>query len=124
MEVKATLVEQLRALRLPAFRDGFEEAARKAMQETLSYEQYLLELTYRECDERRARRIERLLRESRLPLEKTLSSFDLQRLPTKVSRQLRKHCWKAGSWNAERTYWRSGTAVPGKRTCCAPWVRN
>ena len=72
MEVKTTLLEQLRALRLPAFREGFEETARKAMQETLTYEQYLLELTHQECDERRARRIERMLRESRLPLEKTL----------------------------------------------------
>jgi DNA replication protein DnaC len=89
MEVKTTLLEQLRALRLPAFREGFEETARKAMQETLSYEQYLLELTHRECDERRARRIERLLRESRLPLEKTLSSFDLKRLSPKVARQMR-----------------------------------
>ena len=87
-EVKTTLLEQLKALRLPAFREGFEETARKAMQESLSYEQYLLELTHRECDERRSRRIERLLRESRLPLEKTLSAFDLKRLSPKVARQL------------------------------------
>lgn len=87
--MKATLLEQLKTLRLPAFRDGFEETARKATQETLTYEQYLLELTHRECDERRARRIERMLRESRLPLEKTLSSFEQKRLCPKVSRQMR-----------------------------------
>lgn len=88
-EVKATLLDQLRALHLPAFRNGFEETARKAVAETLSYEQYLLELTDRECNERRGRRIERMLRESRLPLEKTLSSFDLKRLPAKVARQMK-----------------------------------
>ena len=88
-EVKATLLEQLRALHLPAFRNGFEETARKAVAETLSYEQYLLELTDRECNERRGRRIERMLRESRLPLDKTLSSFDLKRLPPKVARQMK-----------------------------------
>ena len=88
-EVNATLLDQLRTLHLPAFREGFEETARRAVQETLSYEQYLLELTNRECDERRTRRIERMLRESCLPLEKTLSSFDLKRLPAKVARQMR-----------------------------------
>ncbi len=87
--MNATLLDQLRTLHLPAFREGFEETARKAVQETLSYEQYLLELTNRECDERRARRIERMLRESCLPLEKTLSSFDLKRLPVKVARQMK-----------------------------------
>jgi DNA replication protein DnaC len=38
---------------------------------------------------RRANRIERLLRQSQLPLEKTLENFDLKRLPAKVARQVR-----------------------------------
>ena len=87
--MNATLLEQLRALHLPAFREGFEEAARQAIQETLSYEQYLLELTNRECDARRTRRIERMLRDSCLPLEKTWSSFEQKRLPAKLARQFR-----------------------------------
>src|SRR5260221_14716384 len=64
MEVKTTLLEQLRALRLPAFREGFEETARKAMQETPTYEQYLLELTHQGGDERRGRGSKRGLRET------------------------------------------------------------
>jgi DNA replication protein DnaC len=88
-EVNATLLDQLRTLHLPAFREGFEETARRAVQETLSYEQYLLELTTRECDERRARRIERMLHDSGLPLEKTWSSFDQKRLTPKLARQVR-----------------------------------
>jgi len=79
----------LRELHLPTFRECFEELARRAVQETASYEQYLLELAERECQARRAKRIERLLRDSRLPLEKDLASFDMGRLPAKVSRQVR-----------------------------------
>ena len=88
-DVKQTLASHLRELRLPSFRDHYEAMARQAEQETLSYEQYLLELANRECETRRANRIETLLRQSRLPLDKTLDTFDLKRLPAKVSRQVR-----------------------------------
>jgi DNA replication protein DnaC len=74
---------------LPTFRECFEEQAQRAVQETASYEQYLLELAERECQARWAKRTERLLRDSRLPLEKDLASFDMGRLPAKVSRQVR-----------------------------------
>ena len=43
----------------------------------------------RECQLRRGHRIERLLRESRLPLGKDLKGLDLKRLPTKVVQQVR-----------------------------------
>ena len=79
----------LRELHLPTFRECFEEQAQRAIQETASYEQYLLELAERECQARWAKRTERLLRDSRLPLEKDLASFDMGRLPAKVSRQVR-----------------------------------
>ena len=79
----------LRELHLPTFRECFEELARRAVQETASYEQYLLELTERECQVRLAKRTERLLHDSRLPLEKDLASFDMGRLPMKVARQVR-----------------------------------
>ena len=87
--MKQRLVECMRELHLPTFRDSFEELARRAGQETLSYEQYLLELAERECQARRANRIERWLRESCLPLEKNLATFEMKRLPTKVTRQAR-----------------------------------
>ena len=88
-DVKETLVGHLRELHLPTFRECFEEAAGRAVQETLSYEQYLLELAGRECEVRRANRLERLLRQSKLPLEKSLDHFDIKRLPSKVARQVR-----------------------------------
>jgi DNA replication protein DnaC len=67
----------------------FTTSADQARQESLSYEQYLLELANRECDDRKQKRVERLLRESRLPLEKNLATFDLKRLPAKVLQQVR-----------------------------------
>jgi len=63
--------------------------ARQALQESLSFEQYLLALAQRECQERRNKRVQRLLHESRLPLEKSWPSLDLKRLPAKVVQQAR-----------------------------------
>ncbi len=86
---KTALTDYLRELHLPTVRSCFEEKARQAERETLSYERYLLELMERECQVRRQKRIERLFRQSRIPLEKDLSSFDLKRLPAKVARQVK-----------------------------------
>jgi len=83
------LTAYLRQLHLPTFRECFEELARQAVQETASYEQYLLELAERECQARWSKRTERLLRQSRLPLEKDLANFEMGRLPAKVARQVR-----------------------------------
>jgi DNA replication protein DnaC len=88
-DVKANLIAYLKELHLPTMRASFEEQARRALQETLSYEQFLLELCRQECESRRANRIERLLRQSRIVAEKDLPSFDLKRLPVKVARQVR-----------------------------------
>ncbi len=74
---------------MPTLRDCFEELAQRAVQESSSYQQYLLELVERECQARSTKRTERMLRDSRLPLEKDLASFDMARLPAKVSRQVR-----------------------------------
>lgn len=90
--VKTTLNGHLKELHLPTFRECFEETARRAEQESLSYEQYLLELSQQECDVRRTNRIERLLRQSKLPLEKSLENFDLKRLPAKITQQVRTLC--------------------------------
>jgi DNA replication protein DnaC len=79
----------LKELYLPTFRGGFEEVARRAQQEGLSYTCFLLELAQREVQGRRQRRIERLLRASRLPLEKSWAALDLERLPLKVVQQAR-----------------------------------
>ena len=83
-----TLMENLKTLQLSAMRESFQEQAAKARQESLSYEHYLLELTTCEVAMRRQKRIERLLKSSKLPLEKNLASFERKRLPAKVNQQL------------------------------------
>ena len=122
-EVKQRLVECLRELHLPTFRDGFEDLARRAVQESLSYEQYLGELAEQECQARRTNRIERWLRGSDLPIDKSLACFDMKRLPAKVARQA-PCCWTACSSTLERTFWLSGVREAGRLTCYAQLRRN
>jgi DNA replication protein DnaC len=80
-----TLDRTLKSLRLSAIRSCYQEEADLARQESLSYEAYLGELIVRESEERRNKRIARYLRESRLPLEKSMASFDKSRLPAKIN---------------------------------------
>ena len=89
MDVQAELNDGLRELRLPAVRQSYEELARQAEREQLTYEQYLLELVHREEDARQEARTARLLRQSRIPREKNLETFDLKRLPVKAARQIK-----------------------------------
>ena len=88
-EVRPALIGHLKELHLPTVRECYEDTARRAERETLSYEQYLLEVISRECEQRRKSRVQRLLKESALPLEKSLENFNVKRLPTKAQRQLR-----------------------------------
>jgi DNA replication protein DnaC len=88
-DVKETLEAILKELHLPALRAGYEEMAEQARREGLSYEQFLLGLVQRECQERRNRRVDRLLLDSDLPLAKTWQALDLKRLPPKVVQQAR-----------------------------------
>jgi DNA replication protein DnaC len=85
---RSRLVESLKELHLPTVRECFGDEADRARREALSYEEYLLEIMDRERDERRQRRIARRLRQSRLPLEKNMASFDRSRLPRKVDAQV------------------------------------
>ena len=79
----------LQELHLPTMRAQHEAVARQATAETWSYVDYLRELAQRECQQRQEKRIERLLKASKLPLEKSWAVLDLKRLPAKVVQQLR-----------------------------------
>jgi len=87
--VKVDLTQNLKSLHLPTIRQCYEEVARQAEREALSYERYLHELVQRECEERQENRTAKMLRESQLPLEKSLEAFDTRRLPAKAARQMR-----------------------------------
>ncbi len=88
MKSNEELIGYLKELGVSTIRACYEEVGRMAERESLSYEGYLRELAERECVARRIRRVERLLKESRLPLEKTFDSFLLTRLPQKAKQQI------------------------------------
>jgi DNA replication protein DnaC len=85
--VPGRLHAYLKELMLPTIRECFPEVSRQATQETLSYEEFLLELVRRESEVRGQHRVQRRLSESRLPLEKNLAGFELARLSDKVKQQ-------------------------------------
>lgn len=88
-ELHKQLVHLLKELHLPMFRDYYAEFAEKALSEEMSYAHYLFELAQRECEVRRANKIARLVKASRLPMEKTMANFDLKRLPLKIRQQVK-----------------------------------
>jgi len=83
------LIRYLDELRLSTIRRQYSKIADEAKAESLSHEQFLFNLVRQECDSRRNKRIERYLKESRLPLEKTMQCFDLKRLPLKATQQVK-----------------------------------
>lgn len=83
------LEECFKRLRLSGVREYYRELTQMAEQDSMGHQDYLLELLLRECEVRYNHRIERLLRESKLPLEKNLESFEMKRLPAKVQHQVK-----------------------------------
>lgn len=79
-----TLPMLLRSFKLPAFAREHAAVAEQAGREGLTHEGYLLALSKLEAHERSERRVQRLLFDSHLPLEKSLATFDLTRLPAKA----------------------------------------
>lgn len=79
-----TLPMLLKSFRLPTFAREYAVVASQAARQGITHEAYLLALSRQEASERAERRVERLLVDSKLPREKTLGSFDLNRLPAKA----------------------------------------
>lgn len=93
----STAVEQglpmlLRSLKLPSFARAHSEICAQAEREGWGFERYLRHLAEVEIEDRRGRRIERLLRQSDLPHDKMLSTLDLSRLPAPVRRTVPTLC--------------------------------
>jgi len=85
---QSRLHNYLDRLCLTTVKKRYSDIAHKARKDSWEYEQYLLKVVQEESEIRRNRRIERLLRQSGLPLEKSLDTFELKRLPNKVRQQL------------------------------------
>jgi len=88
MNNSASLDIMLKKLRLPAFKREHGNFASKAVNEGWSFEYYLKVLAELETAERHERRIQRLLKQSRLPSSKNMETLDRKQLPTKVRRQI------------------------------------
>jgi DNA replication protein DnaC len=78
----------LKQLRLGTLRDQYQPLADRASQEKWSYPRYLQALCETELSERQSRRIERLLKKSRLPASKSIEALDQKQLPLSVRHQL------------------------------------
>jgi DNA replication protein DnaC len=87
-DITGEITDCLVELRLPTIRECFADEADNARKESLTHERYLLELATKEIEDRRHRRIERFLRESKLPLEKNIDTLEMDRLPEKVKSQV------------------------------------
>ena len=76
-------------LHLPGIREYHSKITEEAIKNSLSYNEYLLELLEVECNVRYNNRIQRLLKESKLPIGKTFDNFDIKRLPLKINQQIK-----------------------------------
>ncbi len=82
----------LRALKLPSFVACHAGVAEQAESQGWNFRQYLSHLAEQELEERKQRKIDRLTRMSKLPREKILATFDMDRMSDKVKRRVSSLC--------------------------------
>ena len=82
----------LRALKLPTIAQSADDIATKAEREGWTFGHYLHHLAAIELEERRRKKLERYLRESALPAEKTMATLDRALLPAKVQKLIPSLC--------------------------------
>src|SRR5437899_1938342 len=80
----------LEGLNLGGMAAAFAELALKAAKEGLSHEAYLYELAQQEMALHSQRRVERLLRQSWLPREKTFRTLNLECFPPALRLQIER----------------------------------
>jgi DNA replication protein DnaC len=93
------LRDLLRLLKLSRMAGTFADLALKAAKEHLSHEAFLYELAHLEWEHRTHLRIERRLRQSGLPREKTFRTLQLDRFPAALRLQIER--LRAGSFVGE-----------------------
>ena len=123
IEIHSELTQHLKELHLPTFRECYQSEADLGRQESLTHEQYLLELAKKECDERAHKRTVRYLRESKLPLEKNIDVFDRKRLPAKIN-SLVTFLLKAHFLTGMKMYWLLATPAAARLIYYALLGRN
>ena len=81
------LLEQLKELRLPTFRETYSTTADHAARQQWTHTQFLADLVDKECQSRNQSRIQRLMRQANLLPGKTWDQFQWSRLPLHVTQQ-------------------------------------
>jgi DNA replication protein DnaC len=92
MSADPSLPVLLRSLKLPGFLAAYPDVAEQARAAGWTFEAYLRALVDIEVAARVERRVERDLKASRLPAEKTLATLERDRLPPMVQRTLPTLC--------------------------------
>ena len=92
----ATIQEQCRGLRLPTVAAQSERLAQEAERANQSHLNYLVELLGAEVEERERHKIERRIKEARLPRMKTLEEFDFSAASHISAKQI--HALAEGSY--------------------------
>jgi DNA replication protein DnaC len=87
-EARRKLGEMLRELNLTGVAAAHEEASFRAEKEGWGFERFLHHLVELEVEQRRQRRLERVLKAAKLPAGKTLATLNKDLLPVKVRRQI------------------------------------
>jgi DNA replication protein DnaC len=82
----------LRSLHLPTITALYQDTASRAAREGWTFEQYLHNLVEQEVQDRGRRKVERMMKQSGLPVYKTLDTLQLKHLPVAVQRQLPALC--------------------------------
>jgi DNA replication protein DnaC len=76
-----SLEKQLETLGLAAFATIYQDLAKRMEKEHKSFVDFLKELTESEINHRYQKRVERLLKQAKLPRNKLLNDFDISRIP-------------------------------------------
>lgn len=82
------LASCIKALKMPSVLEHFADFSKTAGKEGWSFESFLYELLNIEREDRKERRIQKLLRESKLPLSKTFNTLDRTRFPRPINHQI------------------------------------
>ncbi|MBA2322227.1 MAG: ATP-binding protein [Deltaproteobacteria bacterium] len=116
--IPATLDALLRSLKLPSFITDRQDTQARAEREGWSFERFLATLVEAEVSDRRRRRIDRLMRQSGLPADKTLATLKTELLPTAVRRLLPTLC-EGGFADRAENLLAFGLPGRGKTHVCA-----
>jgi DNA replication protein DnaC len=96
--VDTAVDEACRILHLPTIRDGYDEAAERALREHSSYKEFLADLLGTEVAQRDERRKLRLVREANFPRPKRIEDFDYAANPGVAPEQV--NTLTDGAWVA------------------------